>query len=150
MVSGQLQFAKKEVGESIFVFEDSNQNKLYMLVHLAPYGNLFIFANEKSIMLDHVNKWVVWHFLDMPTYSTNYVPTFASFILLPLDLGDGDTKVLIYGKGIQSSYRGVIQWNLVMNYNTCEHLRFTNPDPHWRMESMPMTVHPKDKNKTLN
>lgn len=77
VIGGWPQFTKKE-GESIFEFQDSDKNKLYSLVHLAPNNNLFIFANGKLIMLDHVNMRVVRRYPDMPAYSSNNYPTSAS------------------------------------------------------------------------
>lgn len=62
--------------------DSNNNNIIYQLVHLGPHENLFIFANEKLIMFDHVNKRVVRHYPNMSAYSNNYVQTSASTLIL--------------------------------------------------------------------
>jgi len=108
---------------------DLNENNIiYLLVNLGLDNNLFIFANRKSIMSDHVNKIVVRHYPDMPIYSSNYVQTSTSSVLLPLDPGASDTELLICSTRSEFSCREAIQWN--SRTNTCGCLRFTDPDPH--------------------
>lgn len=116
----------------------ANGNNLYPFVHLAPDGNLFIFANTRSILFDYVNNRVVRRYPDMPGSSRNY-PSSGSSVLLPLDVGSGDAEVLICGGGAATSYSEAIRGNYLTASNTCGRLKFTDPDdPEWRMEKMPM------------
>ena len=44
----------------------ADYENLYPFLHLLPDGNLFVFANRDSIMLDYVNDKVVKNFPTIP------------------------------------------------------------------------------------
>ena len=125
-----------------FLQESNNNLDLYPFIHLAPDGNLFIFANTKSILFDYVNNRVLRRYPNMPGYSRNY-PNSGSSVLLPLDPGAVDAEVLICGGGAASAYSEAKRGNFLNASTTCGRLRFTDQpvdgeDPQWQMEKMPM------------
>ncbi|KAJ0043716.1 hypothetical protein Pint_17507 [Pistacia integerrima] len=67
------------------------ENNLYPFVHLSPDGNLFIFSNNRSILLDLKTNQVVREFPILPGGSRNY-PASGMSILLPLRLKLGTLK----------------------------------------------------------
>ncbi|KAK3231751.1 hypothetical protein Dsin_003632 [Dipteronia sinensis] len=60
------------------------QNNLYPYVFLIGDGNLFIFANNRSILFDYSNSNVVKTYPDMPSGDPRCYPSTGSAVLLPL------------------------------------------------------------------
>ncbi|XP_057787741.1 putative aldehyde oxidase Art an 7 [Salvia miltiorrhiza] len=92
------------------LLEDTNddagrENNLYPFVNLLPDGNLFVFANYKSIILDPLTGKTVRALPDLPGGSRNYPPSGMS-ALLPVDLNndDPDIQVLVCGGNTRESY----------------------------------------------
>ena len=119
-----------------------NENNLYPFLHLLPDGNLYVFANERSILFDYNRNRVVKEFPVIPgEFKRNY-PSTGSSVLLPLWLnGDKlpEAEVMIcggapYGAFNNSNYKRVF----VPASNTCGRMKLTDPDPKWVMEVMPM------------
>ncbi|KAJ4718874.1 glyoxal oxidase-related protein [Melia azedarach] len=74
-------------GQIFFTLE----NNLYPFVHLSPDGNLFIFSNNRSILLAPASNKVVREFPDLPGGSRNY-PASGMSALLPIKLHSGNAK----------------------------------------------------------
>ncbi|KAK4479753.1 hypothetical protein RD792_015286 [Penstemon davidsonii] len=78
--------------KSIFYFpflkettDPKEENNLYPFLHLLPDGNLFVFANQRSVVLDYVNNKIVKEFPTIPGEKRTY-PATGSSVLLPLRL----------------------------------------------------------------
>ncbi|KAI3935516.1 hypothetical protein MKW92_039037 [Papaver armeniacum] len=125
---------------------DSVENNLYPFTHLTPDGNLFIFANTKSILFDYINNLVVRN--DYPVMpggvSRNY-PSTGSSVLLPLKLGLSnstidapDAEVFICGGAPPTSYVSAIRGTFLPAAKSCGRLMITAAQPQWQMEEMPI------------
>nr|QBG82652.1 aldehyde oxidase GLOX1-like [Papaver somniferum] len=125
---------------------DAVENNLYPFTHLSPDGNLFIFANTKSILFDYINNRVVRD--DYPVMpggvSRNY-PSTGSSVLLPLKLGlinsitgTPDAEVFICGGTPPTSYITAIKGTFLPAAKSCGRLVITAKQPNWVMEEMPM------------
>ncbi|KAI3853236.1 hypothetical protein MKW92_047815 [Papaver armeniacum] len=126
---------------------DAVENNLYPFTHLSTDGNLFIFANTKSILFDYVNNRVVRN--DYPVMpggiSRNY-PSTGSSVLLPLKLGSinsttgaaPDAEVFICGGAPPTSYISAIKGTFLPAAKSCGRLMITAKQPKWVMEEMPM------------
>ncbi|XP_010523439.2 PREDICTED: aldehyde oxidase GLOX-like isoform X2 [Tarenaya hassleriana] len=120
------------------------ENNLYPFLHLLPNGNLFVFANRRSIMLDFVNHSVVKEFPDIPGGGKRNYPSTGSSVLLPLWLA-GETQpttaeIMICGGAPTGSFlkaAKTIPKVFVEASRTCGRIRVTDPDPRWVMEKMP-------------
>ncbi|KAK7824966.1 aldehyde oxidase GLOX [Quercus suber] len=119
-----------------------DENNLYPFLHLLPDGNLYVFANERSILFDYNRNRVVKEFPVIPgEFKRNY-PSTGSSVLLPLWLkGDAlpEAEVMIcggapYGAFNNSNFKRVF----VPASNTCGRMKLTDPEPKWVMEVMPM------------
>ncbi|KAL0003991.1 hypothetical protein SO802_011552 [Lithocarpus litseifolius] len=119
-----------------------DENNLYPFLHLLPDGNLYVFANKRSILFDYNRNRVLKEFPVIPgEFKRNY-PSTGSSVLLPLRLnGDvlPEAEVMIcggapYGAFNNSNYKRVF----VPASNTCGRMKLTDPDPKWVMEVMPM------------
>ncbi|XP_057966948.1 aldehyde oxidase GLOX1 [Malania oleifera] len=120
---------------------DVFENNLYPFVFLAPDGNLFMFANNRSILLDpHKNK-ILREFPVMPGGSRNY-PASGQAALLPIKLSPGSDditeEVLICG-GARNDANFYAEKNKVFlpALQTCGRMEITAKDPTWAMEEMP-------------
>ncbi|KAF3775827.1 WSC domain-containing protein [Nymphaea thermarum] len=119
---------------------DAWENTLYPFVFLSTDGNLFIFANNRAILLDYQANRIVKTFPDLPGGARNY-PGSGSAVLLPLNLEDDrrplPAEVLVCGgshpEASELAARGVFQPAL----DTCGRIQITDPDPVWNIETMP-------------
>ncbi|RZC56987.1 hypothetical protein C5167_015846 [Papaver somniferum] len=126
---------------------DAVENNLYPFTHLSTDGNLFIFANTKSILFDYINNQVVRN--DYPVMpggvSRNY-PSTGSSVLLPLKLGSvnstsgaaPDAEVFICGGAPPNSYISAIKGTFLPAAKSCGRLIITAKQPKWVMDEMPM------------
>ncbi|PON92791.1 1,4-alpha-glucan-branching enzyme [Trema orientale] len=126
---------------------DTVPNNLYPFLHLSPDGNLFIFANDRGILLDYVNNKVVRRFAAMPGgFSRNY-PSTGSSALLALNLsGTGisnggtfpDANVLVCGGTLPESNVKAVAGEYLPATRSCGRLTITKVNPKWEMEEMPI------------
>ncbi|MCL7051982.1 hypothetical protein MKW94_014295 [Papaver nudicaule] len=125
---------------------DVVENNLYPFTHLSTDGNLFIFANTRSILFDYKNSRVVRN--DYPVMpggvSRNY-PSTGSSVLLPLKLGSinntigvPDAEVFICGGAPPNSYITAIRGTFLPAAKSCGRLMITAKQPKWEMEEMPI------------
>ena len=73
--------------------DDPEENNLYPFVWLNTDGNLFIFANNRSILLSPKTNQVIKEFPQLPGGSRNY-PGSGSSALLPIHLYMKNPKVI--------------------------------------------------------
>jgi hypothetical protein len=81
------------------------ENNLYPFTHLAADGNLFIFANQDSILLDWKSGKVIQNYPTLPGGPRNY-PSSGSSVLLPIQAATGFTvsEVVICGGAPAGSF----------------------------------------------
>ncbi|KAL8128702.1 hypothetical protein V2J09_017857 [Rumex salicifolius] len=121
---------------------DMYENNLYPFVHLAPDGHLFIFANNKSIMLDPIKNKIVRKYPDLPGGARNY-PGSGSSALLPIKLKRGqkdapDLEVLICGGGQVASFGKAERESVfIPALDTCGRMKLMQRNAEWEMERMP-------------
>ncbi|KAB1220740.1 Galactose oxidase [Morella rubra] len=119
-----------------------DENNLYPFLHLLPDGNLFVFANKRSILLDYKRNRVLKEFPVIPgEFKRNY-PSTGSSVLLPLRLNGTDfpdAEVMVCGGAPHGAFNLSDKLRVFVSAsNTCGRLRVTDPEPQWVMEEMPM------------
>ncbi|XP_031284269.1 aldehyde oxidase GLOX [Pistacia vera] len=130
---------------------DPEENNLYPFLHLLPDGNLFIFANRRSILFDYVNNKVVKEFPVIPGNDKRSYPSTGSSVLLPLRLtltgpyaynltsGFPEAEVMVCGGAPPGAFlKSQKERVFVEASTTCGRLKVTDPEPVWSMEVMPM------------
>ncbi|CAN6463020.1 unnamed protein product [Victoria cruziana] len=119
---------------------DAWENSLYPFVFLSTDGNLFVFANNRAILLDYQTNQVVKNFPDLPDGARNY-PGSASAALLPLNLADDRSplpaEVLICGGAQPDASDRAAKGAFQPALDSCGRIRITDPNPVWNMETMP-------------
>lgn len=117
-------------------------NNLYPFVHLSPDGNLFIFANDRAILLDYVNNIVVKKYSVLPGGVSRNYPSTGSSVLLPLYLSNSsiipNAVVLVCGGTNPDANTKADTGIFVHASKTCGRLMITDENPKWEMEEMPM------------
>lgn len=120
--------------------DPGEENNLYPFLHLLPDGNLFLFANNRSVILDYVNNKILKEFPPIPGEKRSY-PATGSSVLLPLRLTDGqsspEVEVMICGGANGGAYLRALRGEFSVASKTCGRLRVTDTDPKWIMEEMP-------------
>ncbi|KAK6245507.1 hypothetical protein SCA6_008597 [Theobroma cacao] len=117
------------------------ENNLYPFVFLNVDGNLFIFANNRAILLDYVNNKVVKTYPTIPGGDPRSYPSTGSAVLLPLKNLKApaiQAEVLVCGGAPKGSYLQALKGNFIGALNTCARMTITDPNPQWVMETMPM------------
>ncbi|CAN6439257.1 unnamed protein product [Victoria cruziana] len=122
----------------------SDENNLYPFVHLLPDGNLFIFANTRSILFDYVGGRILREYPEIPGKDPRNYPSTGSSVLLPIRLSERHpggvraVEVLVCGGARKGSFAKAVAGEFVTALSTCGRLRLTDPSPEWEMEKMPM------------
>ncbi|XVF43050.1 hypothetical protein PTKIN_Ptkin02bG0009800 [Pterospermum kingtungense] len=121
---------------------DSEENNLYPFLHLLPDGNLFIFANKKSILFDYKRGIVLKQFPLIPGDDKRNYPSTGSSVMLPLRLSPSRppvVEVLVCGGAPPGAFFKADKLKVFVEASrTCGRLRVTDPNPQWLMETMPM------------
>ncbi|XP_010504696.1 PREDICTED: aldehyde oxidase GLOX-like [Camelina sativa] len=117
--------------------DGSNENNLYPFIHLLPDGNLFVFANTRSIVFDYKTNRVVKEFPEIPGGDPRNYPSSGSSVLFPLD-ETNDTNVQVEIMVCGGSPRGGFSRGFVRATSTCGRLRLSDQNPSWEMETMPL------------
>ncbi|XVE94605.1 hypothetical protein REPUB_Repub02eG0022900 [Reevesia pubescens] len=151
VVGGRRQFNYEFVPKNIaantfnlpFLSETSDrgiENNLYPFVFLNVDGNLFMFANNRAILLDYVNNKVVKTYATIPGGDPRSYPSTGSAVLLPLNLKARAIKaeVLVCGGAPKGAYVQALRGRFVGALNTCARITISDPNPQWVMETMPM------------
>ncbi|XP_052184413.1 aldehyde oxidase GLOX [Diospyros lotus] len=119
--------------------DGSEENNLYPFLHLLPDGNLFIFANRRSISFDYINSRIVREFPAIPGEKRNY-PSSGSSVLLPLRGQSPVAEVMICGGAPNPAYYNADVLKVYVEASrTCGRLNLTDPEPEWVIEYMPMS-----------
>lgn len=140
------EFVPKSPGEGTFSLPFLSQtrtswqaeNNLYPYLHLSSDGNLFIFANRDSILLDYKNNVVVKTYPTIPGDGPRNHPSTGSSVMLPLSASDGFQKVevLICGGCPNNSYDEAQAGNFTDALQSCGRMVITDANPFWIMEDM--------------
>ncbi|XP_048441191.1 aldehyde oxidase GLOX-like [Pyrus x bretschneideri] len=141
-----------ELNDELFHFrflaetnDQGEENNLYPFLHLLPDGNLFIFANNRSILFDHSNNRIVKELPGMPVAVKRNYPSTGSSVLLPLKMngvlsGSGlpEVEILICGGALPGAFNLSKNKIHVGASNSCGRIKLSDPHPKWVMEEMPM------------
>ncbi|KMT20519.1 hypothetical protein BVRB_1g005030 [Beta vulgaris subsp. vulgaris] len=119
------------------------ENNLYPFVFLNVDGNLFIFANNRAILLDYTNNLVVRTYPTIPGGDPRSYPSSGSAVLLPLrnlEMGllNMVVEVLICGGAPSGSYLKARSGQFLPALNTCARININSRNSTWVMETMPM------------
>ncbi|XP_030541725.2 aldehyde oxidase GLOX1-like [Rhodamnia argentea] len=122
---------------------DLDENNLYPFVNLLPDGNLFVFANSRSIILDARRNKIIREFPRLIGGSRNY-PASGMSALLPMVLKNHvdsrmvKAEVIVCGGAKSTAYRAVEKNNMFMPaLQDCARLVVTDPNAQWQKEAMP-------------
>jgi hypothetical protein len=120
--------------------KDPELNNLYPFVHLNIDGNLFIFANNRAILLDYKNNKVVRTYPVLPGGDPRNYPSTGSSVLLPLKPNPIEAEVLVCGGAPKGSYHSSsrpVAPTFVPALTTCGRIKITDAAPAWIVETMP-------------
>ncbi|KAL0798017.1 hypothetical protein Bca101_053191 [Brassica carinata] len=116
-------------------------NNLYPYVFLNTDGNLFIFANNRAILLDYVKNTVVKTYPAIPGGDPRSYPSTGSAVLLPLknlEAVNIDAEVLVCGGAPKGSYiLALRRKTFVKALDTCARIKINDENPQWTVEKMP-------------
>ncbi|KAF3446041.1 hypothetical protein FNV43_RR11219 [Rhamnella rubrinervis] len=122
---------------------DPNENNLYPFVFLSTDGNLFIFANNRSILLNPTTNKIIRYFPILTGGSRNH-PASAMAALLPIKIHDPDpnptlirAQVLICGGAKPEAATLVDKGVFVTAMKDCGRIEITDPYSTWHKEVMP-------------
>ncbi|OVA00311.1 Glyoxal oxidase [Macleaya cordata] len=121
-----------------------DENNLYPFLHLLPDGNLFIFANKRSILFDYVGNRVLKEFPEIPGSDKRNYPSTGSSVLLPIQLSNLNgtelpaAEVMVCGGAPAGAFYQAQHGIFIGASKTCGRLKVTDPEPVWVMEEMPM------------
>lgn len=114
--------------------EDTQMDNLYPYVHLLPDGNLFVFANTRAVLYDHVTGKVLREYPPLEGGPRNY-PSAGSSAMLALT-GDFSTAEVVVCGGAE--YGVFIQKSTdTPAHGTCGRITATEPNAVWALETMP-------------
>lgn len=116
-------------GEVNFKFlNETMPYNLYPFVFTLPDGNLFIFANKKSIIYDYKNQKVIKELPKIPGNPRSY-PLTGGAIMLPLDPKNNyNVEILICGGSERMKNNAAAD-------DTCGRINLGDQDPQWKMET---------------
>lgn len=120
---------------------DPDENNLYPFLHLLPDGNLFVFANTRSVLFDYNGNRVVRDFPPIPGGDPRNYPSSGSSVLLPLDENSGGVgaEVMICGGAPRGSHQAAMNGtSFAQALSSCGRMRVSDLDASWAMEDMPM------------
>jgi ribosomal protein S19 len=149
------EFVPKNINDASIYFlrflqitRDSNpgeENNLYPFLHLLPDGNLFIFANRRSILFDYDRNRVIREFPIIPGEEKRNYPSTGSSVMLPLNLTGKNTTALIEVEIMVcgGAYPGAFDFAnkkkvFLEASSSCGRLKVSDSEPEWVMEVMPM------------
>lgn len=119
---------------------DQSENNLYPFLHLLPDGNLFVFANTRSILLDYNNNRVLKEYPRIPGNDPRNYPSSGSSVLLPLDenLPNVVAEIMVCGGAPQDGFSRAAHGSYGQALSTCGRLNVSDENPTWVMEDMPI------------
>ncbi|GFQ04049.1 galactose oxidase [Phtheirospermum japonicum] len=121
---------------------DRYENNLYPFLHLLPDGNLFVFANTRSVVFNYKRNRVVREFPAIPGDDPRNYPSSGSSVLLPIDenINPIEPEIMICGGAAHDAFQLASRGTFVRASSACGRLKITDHDrnPAWEMENMPM------------
>ncbi|KAH6763157.1 glyoxal oxidase-related protein [Perilla frutescens var. hirtella] len=123
--------------------DPKEENNLYPFLHLLPDGNLFVFANQRSVLLDYKYNKIITEFPPIPGEKRSY-PATGSSVMLPVKLipaGRNESpavEVMVCGGAWGGAYLKAVKGVYTAAAKSCGRIRVTDHDPKWEMEDMPM------------
>ncbi|KAK7840884.1 aldehyde oxidase glox1 [Quercus suber] len=120
---------------------DIEENNLYPFVHLSSDGNVFIFANNRSVLLNPKTNKIIKEFPILEGGSRNY-PASAMSALLPIKLYVKNAatiavEVIICGGAKPQAYTLAQNSIFIPALQDCNRLQITKPNAQWKKETMP-------------
>ncbi|XP_061343818.1 aldehyde oxidase GLOX1-like [Gastrolobium bilobum] len=124
-----------------FLYEtsDFDENNLYPFVHLSTDGNLFIFSNNRSLLLNPTTHKIVRTFPVLLGGSRNY-PASGMSALLPIDLNAATLKaeVIVCGGNLPNAFELAETKKIFLPaLQDCNRLTISEQFPEWDRELMP-------------
>lgn len=118
---------------------NSEGNNLYPFTHLSSDGNLFIFANRDSILLNLRRNKVIKTFPRIPGNGSRNYPSSGSSVLLPLDHKDKFQKVevMVCGGSATGALRAARRQRFIEGLRSCGRMVITGNKHNWEMDYMP-------------
>ncbi|XP_020235802.1 aldehyde oxidase GLOX [Cajanus cajan] len=113
------------------------ENNLYPFVFLNVDSTLFIFANNRAILLDYTKNVVVRTFPTLPGSDPRSYPCTGSAVLLPFKTSSLEPQVLVCGGAPRGAYNNAKTGKFLGALNTCGRIKITDPNPNWIVETMP-------------
>ncbi|GFP80041.1 galactose oxidase [Phtheirospermum japonicum] len=120
--------------------DPKEENNLYPFLHLLPDGNLFVFANQRSVILDYKKNRILKEFPVIPGEKRTY-PATGSSVMLPLRLTSADpppVEIMVCGGARGGAYLKASKGVYVAASRSCGRIRVTDRNPKWEMEDMLM------------
>ncbi|ESQ27574.1 hypothetical protein EUTSA_v10018361mg [Eutrema salsugineum] len=118
-----------------------DENNLYPYVFLNSDGNMFIFANNRAILLDYSKNNVFKTYPEIPGGDPRSYPSTGSAVLLPvknLEATVVDLEVLVCGGAPKGSFDLSLRRNtFVKALDTCARIKINDANPQWIVEKMP-------------
>uniref|UniRef100_A0A0E0DUP9 Galactose oxidase-like Early set domain-containing protein n=1 Tax=Oryza meridionalis TaxID=40149 RepID=A0A0E0DUP9_9ORYZ len=122
---------------------DDVENNLYPFVNLLPDGNLFVFANDRSVVFDHRTGKVVRELPKLAGGGRNH-PASAMSAMLPLDLrnltrgADPEPEVIVCGGALKTAFRLGENNTYQPTLRDCARINLGKIDAVWAVEAMPV------------
>uniref|UniRef100_A0A7N1A4U8 Galactose oxidase n=1 Tax=Kalanchoe fedtschenkoi TaxID=63787 RepID=A0A7N1A4U8_KALFE len=116
------------------------ENNLYPFTFLNTDDNMFVFANNRAILLDYKNNRVVKTYPTIPGGDPRSYPSTGSAAFLPLrnlEAANIVTEVLVCGGAPKGSYVQALSGKFVAALNTCARMKINDAAPAWVVETMP-------------
>ncbi|KAE8057207.1 hypothetical protein FH972_013915 [Carpinus fangiana] len=116
------------------------ENNLYPFVFLNVDGSLFVFSNNRAVLLDYAKNKILKTYPEIPGGDPRCYPSTGSAVLLPmknLQAKFVEAEVLVCGGAPKGSYTQANKSNFVGALNTCARIKITDPNPQWVLETMP-------------
>ncbi|CAK9226571.1 unnamed protein product [Sphagnum troendelagicum] len=116
---------------------DAQNDNLYPYVHLLPNNQLFIFANQDSILYDWQTNTVAANLPTLPGGPRNY-PSAGSSVLLPLSGFNGwtDAEILVCGGATYGAFLN--PGAAIPATQSCGRIAPLDANPGWALENMPL------------
>lgn len=119
------------------------ENNLYPFVHLLPDGNLFVFANNRSILLEPKQNKILREFPVLQGGSRNY-PASGMSVLFPIRLflqnpAVINAEVLICGGALHTAFAAAeFKKEFLPALRDCNKIQLMKQNPKWKKEIMPI------------
>lgn len=115
------------------------ESNLYPFLHLSSDGNIFIFANQDSVLFNYKRNRVVKTFPRIPGGGSRNYPSTGSSVILPLDYRNKfqEVEVMICGGSASGAYRAAKRGQFLKGLQSCGRMMITGNTHKWEMEEMP-------------